>query len=81
MLLDIFTVLLKGYLVLVLIWLLTLVIILVTLFRRKDILLPVKLFWAVVMFVAPLIGLIFYLIFGLQGRKKLLEKTDSRSPS
>jgi hypothetical protein len=81
MLLDFFTALLKGYLVLVIIWLLTVVIILVTLFRRKDILLPVKLFWGVVIFVAPLIGLIFYLIFGLPGKKKLLEKTDSRSPS
>lgn len=76
MLLDFFSILVSGYLVLVIIWLVTLLIVLVTLFRRRDILLPVKLFWAVVIFVAPLIGLIFYLIFGLPKRKKLLSNTE-----
>jgi hypothetical protein len=76
MLLDIFSTIISGYLALVIIWLLTLIIVLVTLFRRRDILLPVKLFWAVIIFIAPLIGLIFYLIFGLPKRKKLLSNTE-----
>jgi len=76
MLLDFFSTLISGYLALVIIWLVTLLIVLVTLFKRRDILLPVKLFWAVIIFVAPLIGLIFYLIFGLPKRKKLLSNTE-----
>lgn len=76
MLLDFFSTLISGYLALVIIWLVTLIIVLVTLFRRRDILFPVKLFWALVIFVAPLIGLIFYLIFGLPKRKKLLSNTE-----
>ena len=36
-------------------------------------LLPVKIFWAVIIFIAPVIGLISYLVIGLQKRKKLLE--------
>jgi hypothetical protein len=81
MYIDFFSTLLKGYLVLVIIWLVTLIIILVTLFKRTDIGLPVKFFWGIVIFIAPLIGLIFYLIFGLPRRKKVLEKTDSRLSS
>jgi hypothetical protein len=76
MLLDFFSTLISGYLALVIIWLVTLLIVLVTLFKRRDILLRVKLFWAVIIFVAPLIGLIFYLIFGLPKRKKLLSNTE-----
>lgn len=73
MLLDFFTALLKGYLALVIIWVVTIIIVLVTLFRRKDILLPVKIFWAVIIFIAPVLGLIFYLVLGLPKRKKLLD--------
>ena len=80
MLFDFFSTLVSGYLALVIIWLVTLLIVLVTLFRRRDILLPVKLFWAVVIFIAPLIGLIFYLIFGLPKRKKLFSNTEKEVP-
>jgi hypothetical protein len=73
MLLDLFTALLKGYLILIAIWLVTIIIVLVTLFRRKDIFLPVKIFWAAILFIAPVIGLIFYLFLGLPKRKKLLD--------
>jgi hypothetical protein len=73
MLLDFFTALLKGYLALVIIWVVTIIIVLVTLFRRKDILLPVKIFWAVIIFIAPVLGLLFYLVLGLPKRKKLLD--------
>ena len=70
--LDFFSALVSGYLILVALWLLTIIIVFVTLFKRKDILMPVKIFWAIIIFVAPVIGLIVYLIVGLQKRKKLL---------
>ena len=73
MLLDFFSALLSGYLVLVGLWLITIIIVLITLFRRKDILLPVKIFWGFIIFIAPVIGLILYLILGLPKRKKLLD--------
>ncbi|MDB5222257.1 MAG: hypothetical protein JWN83_924 [Chitinophagaceae bacterium] len=73
MLLDFFSVLLKGYLILVAIWLVTIIIVAITLFKRKDIPLPVKILWAAIIFIAPVIGLIFYLILGLPKRKKLLD--------
>jgi hypothetical protein len=71
--LDFFSALLSGYLILVGIWLLTIIIVFVTLFKRKDIPMPVKIFWAIIIFVAPVIGLIIYLLVGLQKRKKLLD--------
>ncbi|HUS02021.1 MAG TPA: PLDc N-terminal domain-containing protein [Chitinophagaceae bacterium] len=73
MLLDFFSALVSGYLILVGMWLLTLIIVLITLFKRKDIMLPVKIFWAVIIFIAPVIGLVFYLIKGLPKQKKLLD--------
>lgn len=73
MLLDFFSALLSGYLILVGLWLITLVIVLITLFKRKDILMPVKILWAVIIFIAPVIGLIFYLLKGLPKKKKLLD--------
>ena len=70
--LDFFSALVSGYLILVALWLLTIIIVFVTLFQRKDIPVPLKIFWAIIIFVAPVIGLIVYLIVGLQKRKKLL---------
>ena len=75
MLLDIISALLKGYLAVILIWLITLIIVIITLVKRKDMFLPVKIVWGIILFIAPVIGLIFYLIFGLRGKKKLLPKT------
>lgn len=69
MLLDFFSTLLSGYLILVGLWLIVLIIVFVTLFNRKDILIPVKIFWACIIFVAPVIGLIIYLLEGLPKRK------------
>ena len=73
MLLDFFSALVSGYLILVGLWLITVIIVLITLFKRNDILVPVKIFWAAIIFIAPVIGLIFYLLFGLSKRKKLLD--------
>jgi len=46
------------------IWLLVLIISLLTLSRRKDMFFMIKVFWAIVIFFAPVIGLVFYIIFG-----------------
>jgi len=48
----------------VVIWLVILIIALFTLSRRKDMLFPIKIFWALVMFFAPVLGVIFYIVFG-----------------
>ena len=72
MLLDFFTSLLSAYLILIAIWLITLIIVFVKLFAR-DISLPEKILWAIIIFIAPVIGLIFYLILALQKNKKLLD--------
>ena len=70
--LDFFSAFVSGYLIIVALWLLTIIIVFVTLFKRKDIPMPVKIVWAIIIFVAPVIGLIVYLIVGLQKRKKPL---------
>ena len=69
---DFFSALVSGYLIIVALWLLTIIIVFVTLFKRKDIPMPVKIVWAIIIFVAPVIGLIVYIIVGLQKRKKPL---------
>lgn len=73
MLLSFFSALVSGYLILVGIWLITLIIVFVTIFKRNDITSPVKLLWAFVILLFPVLGLIAYLIVGLPKRKKLLD--------
>ena len=75
--LDFFTSLLSGYLIVVAIWFITLIIVLVRLFTRKDTSLPEKIIWGVIIFIAPVIGLIFYLIIGLPKGKKLLNNNKN----
>jgi hypothetical protein len=77
--LDFFSAIVGGYLILVALWLLTIIIVFVTLFKRKDIPMPVKIFWAIIIFIAPVIGLIVYLIFGIQKRKKLLNIEEEKA--
>jgi predicted membrane metal-binding protein len=61
---DTTSTLLNIFIILFLIWLVVLIIAIYTLFRRKDMPLPIKAFWAAVLFFAPVVGLIFYLIYG-----------------
>lgn len=77
MLLDLIYDILKGYLAIVAIWLATLVIVLITLFKRKDLMFPTKIFWTFIIFIAPVIGLIIYFVYGLKGKKKVLTSTES----
>lgn len=58
----------------IIIWFIILVISLVTLIKRSDILFPVKIFWAAVIFFAPVIGLIIYLFAG-PARRRLTHGT------
>ena len=52
------------------IWLLVLIISLFTLSKRKDMYMPIKVFWALVIFFAPVIGLIFYIMFSSKTSNK-----------
>jgi membrane protein implicated in regulation of membrane protease activity len=50
-------------------WFLIFIICLITLARREDMFVPEKIFWAVIIFFAPVVGLIFYLVFSVRKRK------------
>jgi hypothetical protein len=50
------------------IWLIVLVISLLSLWKSRDMLLPFRLFWMAVILFAPVVGLIFYLLFGIKKR-------------
>ncbi len=56
---------------LILIWLIVLATSILGLVKRKDISLPVKIFWALVISVAPVIGLIIYVLVGRRSRPGL----------
>ncbi|TKK67747.1 hypothetical protein FC093_13435 [Ilyomonas limi] len=68
MLIDISSVLLNIIVAIALLWLVVLFIAIVTLSRRRDMATPVKIFWAAIIFFAPVAGLILYFVFGF--RKK-----------
>jgi len=51
-------------LILCLFWLVILVTSIIGLVKRKDTSLPVKIFWGVVISVAPVLGLIVYVLIG-----------------
>jgi hypothetical protein len=49
---------------LIVIWLVLLVTSINSLVKRRDISLPVKIFWGAVISLAPVVGLILYVVFG-----------------
>jgi hypothetical protein len=67
MLLD--SILMNTVFVVVIIWFIIFVVSLITLSRRKDISVPEKIFWAAIIFFAPVVGLLFYVIFGFKKRR------------
>jgi hypothetical protein len=67
MLLD--SILMNAVFVIIIIWFLIFVVSLITLSRRKDISIPEKIFWAAIIFFAPVVGLVFYIIFGFKKRR------------
>lgn len=76
MFLDFISDVVKGYLAVVVIWFITLIIVMVTLFKRADIGITKKIFWGLLIFIAPVLGLILYLIYGLKGTKKVFPSTE-----
>lgn len=65
---------LSLFLILLGVWIIVLIIAVVSIIRRKDMELPVKIFWGLVVFFAPVLGLILYLVFGSR------TKTRTRAP-
>lgn len=63
--------LLNIIIILAIVWLLVLIISLLTLSLRKDMLMPVKAFWAAIIIIAPIAGLIVYLIYGTRRNRGL----------
>lgn len=61
--------LLNTFIILVIVWLIVLIIAIITLTKRKDIIMPIKAFWGMVLFMAPVVGLIFYLIYGFRKKR------------
>jgi len=62
------SIIVNTFLILVVIWFVVLIISLFTLSRGRDIAIPAKIFWSAIIFFAPVIGLIFYLIYGYRKR-------------
>lgn len=64
--LNISSVLLYTVISLAFAWFIILIIAIVTISRRRDMAVPVKIFWAAVIFFAPVVGLILYFVFGFR---------------
>jgi hypothetical protein len=74
MLIDISSVLLNIIVAIALVWLVVLIIAIVTLSRRRDMATPVKIFWAAIIFFAPVAGLILYLVFGFRRKNHHIKR-------
>jgi len=68
---EVSSTLLNVFLILLFVWFIVLVISLITLLNETDILFPIKIFWAAIIFFAPVVGLIFYLLSGAKKNKRL----------
>ena len=73
---DGFSTLATIYLIAAGIWLLTIIITLIVIYRRKDLTRIVKYFWTFLIIVAPVLGLIAYFIWGAGARKNGSETVD-----
>ena len=65
---------LKIVLIAILVWLVALIAAIVTLSKRHDVPVPVKVFWAAVIFFAPLVGLILYLAFSFKKNDRTIRR-------
>ena len=66
--------LLNIFLIAIIIWFIVLIIAIITLTKRKDIVTPAKAFWSAVIFFAPVVGLIFYLMYGFKNKRRDITK-------
>ena len=73
---DFFSTLLGIYALLVGIWLLILVITLIVIYKRRDMRKPEKVFWTVVIIMAPVLGLVAYLVWGRKRQAARNQLTD-----
>ena len=77
---DGFSTLATIYLIAAGVWLLTIIITLVVIYRRKDLAQVVKYFWTFLIIIAPVLGLIAYFIWGAGARRNGSRAVDvSRS--
>jgi len=62
------SIIVNAFFIIIVTWFIVLVISVFTLSRRRDISIPAKIFWSAIIFLAPVVGLIFYLIYGYRKR-------------
>jgi Phospholipase_D-nuclease N-terminal len=60
------SILVSAAIIAMIIWLIVFIVCLLSVSRRRDISLPEKIFWGAIIFFAPVLGLIFYLVFGFK---------------
>jgi hypothetical protein len=73
---DGFSTLATIYLIAAGVWLLTIIITLIVIYRRKDLTRIVKYFWTFVIIIAPVLGLIAYFIWGAGARRRASKAID-----
>ena len=73
---DFFSTLLGVYAAMAAIWLLILIISLILIHRRKDMHKAEKLFWTVVIVMAPILGLICFFIWGKKKRPQSVDLVE-----
>lgn len=59
------------YLLLVLVWLIVAVFLLISILKRKDMKTPMKIFWCVVIVMAPIVGLVIYLVYNYNRERQV----------
>lgn len=59
------------YLLIVLIWLVVAVFALISIVKRQDMRMPLKIFWCTVIVIAPIVGLVIYLVYSYSKEKRV----------
>ena len=73
---DGFSTLATIYLITAGVWLLTIIITLIVIYRRKDLTRLVKYFWTFVIIIAPVLGLVAYFIWGAGASRRRPKAID-----
>jgi hypothetical protein len=59
------------YLLVILIWLVVAIFALISIVKRTDITMPMKIFWCIVIVMAPVLGLVIYLVYNHHQEKRV----------
>ena len=59
------------YLLVVLIWLIVAVVALMSIIKRKDMAILLKIFWCAIIVLAPVVGLVIYLVYKYNEEKRV----------